>query len=207
VLAVLFFAPGVGDWGFRVTRAGWCQAGVLVMVTYLFACAVAHHTAILRAKTFADQKGIEVNRIGALPIPPSLLDWSDKIRSDNGVYGTEFDLRNPTPPAFQFVPDSPPDPYTALAFSLPEVTLFWQFARFPSIRSFADGGVYVVDLGETRVSNGHRRGPQPFTFRVVFDAQGKVLNEGWLTEGIGRTRIRQTLSPEATPQEPAGKTP
>jgi hypothetical protein len=177
------------------------------MVAYLFACAMAHHAALLRAKTFADQKGIEVNRMGALPIPPSLLDWSDKIRSDNGVYGAEFDLRNLKPPAFQFVPDSPPDPYIARAFTLPEVALFWQFARFPSIRSFADGGECVVDLGETRVSNGQRRGPQPFTFRVVFDARGSVLNEGLLTEGIGRTRIRQTLPPEAAPQEPAGKTP
>jgi membrane-bound metal-dependent hydrolase YbcI (DUF457 family) len=70
LLGALFFGPAKGGWGFRVTRAQWCQAGAFAALVYLFACSVAHHKAILRAKAFADQNHIEIARIGALPIPP-----------------------------------------------------------------------------------------------------------------------------------------
>ena len=206
LLAVLFFAPGAGGWGFRATRAAWCQAGTYAMLAYLFACALMHHTAFLRAKAFADQNHIVIERIGALPIPPSLLDWGDAVRSPEGVYKAQFDLRKSEPPEFQFFPDSPPDQFIARTFQLPDVALYWQFARFPSIRSFAENGYHVVELGENRFSDGRQRGPQPFTYRVVFDDAGNVLAEGWLTNGMLQRRMMELAKP-AKAAEGTKKTP
>jgi len=205
--AVLFFAPSAG-WGFRVTRAAWCQAGACAMVAYLVACALMHHAALLQAKAFADENHITIERIGALPIPPSLLDWGDAIRSPDGVYKAQFDQRAPKPPAFYFVPDSPPDPFIARAFQLPEVELCWNFTRFPSIRSFAESGYHIVDLGENRFSGGRSRGPQPFTYRVVFDEDGNVMEEGWLTNGmLQRSMMEMEMARPPRHAPPAKPTP
>jgi membrane-bound metal-dependent hydrolase YbcI (DUF457 family) len=206
LMAVLFFAPAARGWGFRVTRTAWCQAGTYAMLAYLFACALMHHTAFLRAKAFADQNHIVIERIGALPIPPSLLDWGDAVRSPEGVYKAQFDLRESEPVEFRFFPDSPPDQFIARAFQLPDVALYWQFARFPSIRSFIENGYHVVELGENRFSDGRQRGPQPFTYRVVFDDAGNVLEEGWLTNGMLQRSMMKMARP-AAPAEREKQTP
>jgi membrane-bound metal-dependent hydrolase YbcI (DUF457 family) len=190
VLAVLFFAPGIGGWGLQITRAGWCQAGVAVMAVYLLGCAWAHHAALLQVRAVAENAHITVDRIAALPIPPSLFDWGDAIRAADGIYEAQFDLRDKNPPTFRWVPDSPPDPFIARALHLPSVQLYWQFARFPSIRSFGRDGLHIVDLGENRFSGGRRRSPQPFTWEVVFDDSGNVLDQGWLMNGILQERVR-----------------
>jgi membrane-bound metal-dependent hydrolase YbcI (DUF457 family) len=201
IFAVLFFAPRAGGWGFPISRAAWCQAGTVAMTGYILACAVGHHAAILRAKAFADAHGIVAERMAALPIPPSFLDWGDAIRTGDGVYAAHFDLRQPPPPAFAFAPDSPPDLYIARAFQMPSVRLYWQFARFPSIHSYAAGGDHVVELGENRFSDG-RRGPQPFTYEVVFDQAGNLLGQGWLRNSMfsvpGASTPLQQLNPAAT---------
>ncbi|HET7841293.1 MAG TPA: metal-dependent hydrolase [Terriglobia bacterium] len=202
ILAGFIFLPAIKHWGFRVTRDQWCQAGTVAAVVYLLGCALAHHAAILRAKTFADGGHIEVRRLGALPIPPSLLDWGDAIRSPHGVYEAQFDLRAPGPPDFRFIPDSPPDRFISLAFEQPDVKLYWQFARFPSIYSFVEGRDHVIELGENRFSQGDRRSPQPFTYRVVFDAAGDLIEQGWLTNGVPNRRLRQMV-----PQPPAPPPP
>jgi membrane-bound metal-dependent hydrolase YbcI (DUF457 family) len=206
VLAVLFFAPAIRGWGLGVTRAAWCQAGTVAMVAYLFCCSVAHHEAILRVRAFADQNHIVAERLGALPIPPSFLDWGDAIRSPDGIYETQLDLRDPNPPQFTFTADSPPDPYIAKAFRMPDVELYWRFARFPTIRSFALDGDHVVQLGENRFSDGRRRAPQPFTFRVVFDSSGKLVREGWLTDGMLRRQMREMVPQPALPPKPPNNT-
>jgi hypothetical protein len=100
------------------------------------------------------------------------------------------------------VPDSPPDRYIADAFALPDVRLYWQFARFPSIRSFMEEGDHIVELGEKRFSDGQRRSPQPFTYRVVFDPAGNLIEQGWLTKGMPARRLRQMV-----PQPPAPPPP
>ncbi len=207
VLAALFFGPARGGWGFRVTRAQWSQAGAFAALVYLFACSVAHHEAILRAKAFADQNHIEITRIGALPIPPSWLDWGDAIRSPEGIFESQFDLRAAGPAVFNYIPDSPPNEYIARAFELPNVRLYWTFARFPSIHSFIDDGHPVVELGENRFQDGRRRGPQPFTYRVVFDHAGNVLEQGWLTNGMLQSRMRRMVPQQPAPGIPAKKTP
>jgi membrane-bound metal-dependent hydrolase YbcI (DUF457 family) len=191
IFALAFFMPAAGGFGFRVSRAAWCQAGIVVMVGYLLGCGFLHHAAYARAEKFAAQNHTAVDRMGALPIPPSFLDWDDAIRSHNGVYEAQFDIRNPQPPSFRFIADSPPDPFIARAFERPEVRLFWNFARFPSIVSFATHGEHVVEIGENRYSSPQRRGPQPFTYELVFDSAGNLTAEGWHTNGV----LRQNLQP------------
>jgi membrane-bound metal-dependent hydrolase YbcI (DUF457 family) len=195
VLAAVCFGPAVRGWGFRINRATWCQAGIALAVTYLLACALAHHAAMLRVKAFADQRHIAVERMGALPTPPSFLDWGGAIRTPDGLYEAHFDLREPKPPTFRFVPDSPPDSFIARALRLPEVKLYWQFARFPSIVSFGQDGHHIVEFGENRFTDRRRRSPQPFTYQLVFDPDGTLVAEGWLTSGAMRQQMRR-ISPE-----------
>ena len=197
IFAVLFFAPSLGGFGFRISRARWCQAGLVVMVAYLAGAGYFHHAAYARAEKFAARKDLAVDRMGALPIPPSFLDWDDAIRSHKGVYESQFDLRNRRPLDFRFIADSPPDQYIASAFQRPEVRLFWNFARFPSIVSFTVKGKHVVEIGENRYADGNRRGPQPFTYELIYDSAGTLLSEGWLRDGVLRQHL-QRVTPAST---------
>jgi membrane-bound metal-dependent hydrolase YbcI (DUF457 family) len=207
ILAVVLFAPAIRDWGYHVTQAGWCQFGVCLMIAYLLGCALAHHVAILRVKTFADQNHITVERMGALPIPPSLLDWGDAIRSPDGVFESEFDLRNTGPLVFRFIPDSPADTYIARALRYPNAKLFLGFSRFPSIVSFEDQqGRHIVQLGQNRFAD-KRRGPQPFTYQMVFDREGDLVDQGWLTEGMVQAQLRQLVPQPPLPAKTKTKAP
>ena len=185
VFAAVLFVPGmVADgWGFRVTRAAWCRMGLCVALLYVCACGVAHHTAMQSIVTFANDHHIDVERIGALPLAPSILDWGVGIRSTDGVYEAQFDLRHAGNVPVVFTSDSPSNTYTKRALTLPSVKLFWGFSRFPTVRSHTENGDHMVDIGENRFMN-QRRGPQPFTYRVVFDATGRVIEEGLLTDGM-----------------------
>ena len=203
--AALFFVPASGGPGSGITRGRWSQAGAFAALVYLFACSVAHHKAILQAKAFADRERIDVTRLGALPIPPSWLDWGEAVRSTNALYETQVDLRQAGAPVFNFIPDSPPDEYIARAFQLASVELYWNFARFPSVHSFQDGEEHVVQLGENRFQDNRRRGPQPFTYEVVFDRNDNLTQEGWLTNGMLQSRMRRMVPQPALPGAPAKK--
>ena len=201
LMAVLFFLPALGDWGFRVTRSSWCKAGTYAMIVYLFACGLAHHAAMQRVKDFASANKIQIDRIAALPLPPSLLDWGGVIRTVNGVYQARFDLRSPVPPDFHFASDSPPDRFIARALQVPEVQIFWQFARFPVIHSSTVGAEHIVDIGENRFVNTRRNKPQPFTYRLIFDHSGDLLEQGWQSDGMF-LRHMQKLSPRRNGETP-----
>ncbi len=201
LIAALFFLPALGAWGFRVTRASWCQAGTYAMIAYLLACGAAHHAAMQRVKAFASANNVSVDRMGALPLPPSFLDWGGIIRSTDGVYQARFDLRNSSPPDFHFAADSPPDRFIACALQLPEVLLFWNFSRFPVIRSSVDGDYHIVDIGENRFVNTRHKGPQPFTYRLVFDNSVNLIEEGWQADGMFLRRM-QKLSPQRSGETP-----
>jgi membrane-bound metal-dependent hydrolase YbcI (DUF457 family) len=202
IMAALFFLPAGRGWGFRVSRATWCQAGSAVMLAYLFACAVAHHSAVDRVKDFAAANHIPIVRMGAMPVPPSLLGWGGEIRTPDGVYQTHFDLRDSGPPAFSFFADSPPDQFTTRALLLPEVQLYWQFARFPVIRTSFDGSHHIVRFGEHRFVSPHADNPPPFTYEVIFDAAGNVVEQGWLSSAAQRRTMMETR-----PKSGDGKTP
>ncbi|MGA8145721.1 MAG: metal-dependent hydrolase [Candidatus Acidiferrales bacterium] len=184
VLAGLFFVPSIGGWGFRLKRSTWCRLGTYAMVLYIANCWLAHHLVMQRVKAFAAENHIQADRMAALPLPPSWLSWGGIIRSSNGVFQSRVDIRHLGAQPFQFFPDSPADKYIAAALELPEVKLYWSFARFPVIRSSAEGDLHVVEFGENRFVNPKRRRPQPFTYLVVFDSDGKVVEEGWEESGL-----------------------
>ncbi len=189
IMAALFFVPAIRGAGFRVTTAHWCQAGFVVMLAYLFACSVAHHSALLRTKSFASANNIPIDRIAALPLPPSLLDWGGVIRTTDGVYQSRFDLRDSAAPTFAFSADSPPNDFVARALLLPEVQLYWSFARFPVIRTSSEGGRHYVDFNEHRFITRNRPGPAPFSYRVVFNDTGDPIEEGWQADGMDVRRL------------------
>lgn len=184
IAALLFFAPASGDWGFTIPRARWCQAGVIVTLLYVAACGSAHHQAMRRVQEFAEENHIKVDRIGALPVPPSVLDWGDAIRTRNGVYSSRYDFRQTRPAAFAFTADSPSDPFVVRALELPEVHVYWNFARFPVIRTMKRGTEHVVSFSENRFVERRKDEPQPFTYSVVFDGAGHVVDEGWMRNGM-----------------------
>lgn len=184
IAAILFFGPAIRDWGFGVSRAAWCQAGVIAMVAYIGGCAFAHHEAMSRVEKFAAVNHIQVVRIGALPVPPSLLDWGDAIRTKDGVYSSRYDLRQANPQPFRFAADSPGDAFTARALELPEVHLYWNFARFPVIQTLTWRNGQIVVFGENRFVERRKGQPQPFTYGVVFDDAGQVVSEGWVRNGM-----------------------
>jgi len=191
IFAVLVFLPSAGGRGFRIARSAWCRAGVCGTVAYLVACGLAHHAAIQRVQNFAAENHIAVDRLAALPLPPSLFSWGGAIRTPDGVYQSRFDLRNPLPPLFRFSQDSPPDSFIARAMKLPEVQLYWSFARFPVIRSTFENGSHVVEFGENRFVSRRAQGPKPFTYEVVFDASGKAMEEGWESNGLSLRQLRK----------------
>ena len=193
ILAVLFFSPLYRGAGFGITTAEWCRAGTGLTLVYLFFCTLAHHTAFARARAFAVSHNIPVERIAALPLPPSLLDWGGVIRSLDGVYQSRFDLRSNSVPQFWFRPDSPPDVFIARAFQLPEVQTYWTFARFPVIRSFAADGQHFVDFNENRFITRRTKGPAPFSYRVIFDNTGNPIEEGWQADGMDVRRMIKIL--------------
>jgi len=189
IIGALFYLPAFRGVGFRVSAAHWCQAGVVVMLAYLFACSVAHHAALLRTRNFATMNHIPIDRIAALPLPPSLLDWGGVIRTTDGVYQSRFDLRDPAAPVFAFSADSPPNEYVARALLLPEVQLYWSFARFPVIRTSSELGRHYVDFNEHRFITRNRQGPAPFSYRVVFNEAGEPIEEGWQADGMDVRRL------------------
>jgi membrane-bound metal-dependent hydrolase YbcI (DUF457 family) len=189
MIAALFFLPALRDVGFRISAAHWCQAGCTVALAYLFLCSVAHHTALLRTRSYAAANHIPVDRIAALPLPPSLLDWGGVIRTTDGVYQSRFDLRDSAAPAFALSADSPPNEYVARALLLPEVQLYWSFARFPVIRTSDEPGRHYVDFNEHRFITRNRRGPAPFSYRVVFNDAGEPIEEGWQADGMDVRRL------------------
>jgi membrane-bound metal-dependent hydrolase YbcI (DUF457 family) len=189
IIGALFFLPAFRNVGFRVGTTHWCQAGFVVMLAYLFACSVAHHAALTRTRNFAAANHIPIDRIAALPLPPSLLDWGGVIRTTDGVYQSRFDLRDPAEPVFAFSADSPPNEYVARALLLPEVQLYWSFARFPVIRSSSERGRHYVDFNEHRFITRNRQGPAPFSYRVVFNDAGEPIEEGWQADGMDVRRL------------------
>jgi hypothetical protein len=79
--------------------------------------------------------------------------------------------------------------------ALPEVRLYWDFARFPVIRSSSDSGLHFVDFNENRfIARPHPdHGPTPFSYRVVFNDTGDVVEEGWQADGINVRRMMKIL--------------
>jgi membrane-bound metal-dependent hydrolase YbcI (DUF457 family) len=197
LLAAFFFLPARGGWGFGVLRSSWCRAGVYAAVVYIMACGMTHHAALKRVRAFAAENHIAVERLGALPLPPSLLNWNGLIRSPNGVYEARFDVRDPGPPEFRFAADPPLNRYVEAARELPNVKTYLWFARFPTIQYSRNDDWEIVDFRDLRFLGPRPRRATPFTFRVILNPEGKLIDEGWMGESfiLPRQGIRTEHAP------------
>ncbi|MGH9776283.1 MAG: metal-dependent hydrolase [Candidatus Acidiferrales bacterium] len=194
-IAALFFLSGKTSEDPRAVRAHWSRRGVLAMCVYFIAYGAAHHAALNRVETFVRERHLNAARVAAIPVPPTLLSWNGMVLTDEGVYQSRFDLRHAAGD-FEMIPSSPPDAFIARARELPDVQTYFWFARFPVIRSFAEGDHHVVEFPDLRFFNRRGRRPTGFTFRVIFDSAGNPAEEEWAEGALG-VRWKKSLAPEA----------
>lgn len=182
IFAALFFLPIRHRDGAAFSRATWCRAGFALSCAYILATGIAHHAAISRVRAFAAQNRISAQKIGAMPLPLSLLRWNGLILTRTGVYQSAFSLGGP-PAAFKFWPSSPSNRFTQEALMLEPVRTYLWYARFPVTHFTAAGGEYFVSYADMRYFTGENQ-PMPFTFYVSFDSDGEMLKYGWVrTQG------------------------
>lgn len=188
IFATLFFLPARNGWGVRFGRARWCRAGFFAACAYILACGFAHHAVMTRVRAFASSHNLAVEKFGALPLPPSLLDWNGLIETADGVYQSDFSLLASAAPEFLFFANSSPNRYTREAARLEAVRTYLWYARFPVINFTKMDGVNVVEYVDLRYYTGVGH-PMPFAFCVYFDSQGKIIG----------TPGRIQWSPQVTP--------
>src|SRR5262249_53105099 len=134
--------------------------------------------------------------LGALPFPPSLLNWDGLVRTQRGVYEMKIDLTaknpfaaaSPKQPAdstaaaveYKYSPDTPQNIWIAQAQQLPEVQKVLWFARFPVTRFRMENGEPIVEISDLRFPRMRPDRPGGFTYQVRFDSNGTVIFKGWL---------------------------
>jgi membrane-bound metal-dependent hydrolase YbcI (DUF457 family) len=182
LLAALFLLPALGGKGLRVRYATWNRAGLAVAILYLATAFYAHRTALERVEKFAALFHLQVDSLGALPLPPSLWHWDGLVNTSHGVYEVRLDLSARADLAsieHRYYPDAIPNQYIDAAKRLPEVqTVLW-FSRFPVTRFHKEGNVAVVEFFDARFSSLRRDRPTSFVYRVRVDESGQVISKGW----------------------------
>jgi membrane-bound metal-dependent hydrolase YbcI (DUF457 family) len=193
LFTALFLLPALRGWGHQIRSATWNRAGLLAAVCYLIATLFAHHVALQRIEKFSALEHLEVESIGALPLPPSLWRWDGLVRTPRGVYEMRMDLSdaaamsalNSGAPAgerqleYSYYPDAFGNPYIEAARRLPEVQKIFWFSRFPVTRFRQEGRDAIVEISDLRFPKARRDRPTSFTYRVRFAAEGNVLSKGW----------------------------
>jgi membrane-bound metal-dependent hydrolase YbcI (DUF457 family) len=190
LFAVLFLFPAVRGWGLPLCYETWSRAGLALAIAYLLAATIAHHEAFGRVKQFVAQEKIQVQAIGALPLPPSLWRWDGLVRAPRGVYQIHIDLSEElfthgNPPHGEvlehtYYPDAFPNEFIEEARRLPEVQKVLWFARFPVTRYHKEGSNAIVEFSDLRFPQIRRDRPASFTYQVRFSADGQVVSQGWL---------------------------
>lgn len=188
ILAAAFLLPLVRQGGLRIPYAGWNRAGFAAALVYLGLAFFAHRVALERIRKFAEADQLQVQSIGALPLPPSLWHWDGLVRAPRGVYELRMDLSEGAVQAgellaleHRYYPDAPTNSFIEAARRLPEVQKVLWFARFPVTRFHQEGEVAVVEISDLRFRRESSRQPPGFTYRVWFARDGRVLSQGWAT--------------------------
>jgi len=188
IFAALFLFPALLEWGAKVRHGNWNRAGFAAALIYVACTVYAHHVALSRIQKFAELDRLQVESIGALPLPPSLWHWDGLVRTERGVYELPMDLADK--PAndrqllaleHRYYPDAPPNSYIEVAKRLPEVQKVLWFSRFPVMRFHKEGDVAVVEISDIRFAPMRRDRPAAFTYRVRLGSAGNVLSQGWAT--------------------------
>jgi len=194
LFTALFLLPAVRGWGLRVAYANWNRTGLVLAVGYLVAATFAHHVAFGRVQRFAAQENLQVEAIGALPLPPSLWRWDGLVSAPRGVYEMRMDLSEglfqksvpeggysgPKVIEHTYYPDALPNPWIEEARRLPEVQKVLWFARFPVTRFHMEGDEAVVEFSDMRFPHIRPDRPASFTYRVRFSSSRSVIAQGWV---------------------------
>jgi membrane-bound metal-dependent hydrolase YbcI (DUF457 family) len=194
VLAIIFLLPGIRLWGLRVKRAAWNFGGLVAAAGYIVLAIWFHQAALARVQKFAAVEQLDVQVIGALPMPPSPWHWDGLVRAARGVYETRIDLGGVSdtvqaaaadpglPLEYRYYPDAPSNAYIEAAKRLPAVqTVLW-FARFPVTRFHKEGSDAIVEISDLRFPHLRPDRPASFTYRVRFAVAGNVLEQGWVKD-------------------------
>jgi membrane-bound metal-dependent hydrolase YbcI (DUF457 family) len=188
VFAAIFLLPALRGWGLKIPHDKWNRAGFAAALAYVALTFVAHRAALARIHKFAELDHLQVEAIGALPLPPSLWRWDGLVRSERGVYELRMDLSDKAASygellalEHRYYPDAPPNSYIETAKRLPEVQKVLWFARFPVTRFHKEGDDAVVEISDLRFPRTRPGRPASFTYRVRFAADGNVLSQGWVT--------------------------
>jgi membrane-bound metal-dependent hydrolase YbcI (DUF457 family) len=189
LFTVLFLFPALGGWGSKIRHDTWNRAGFAAALMYVALAVVAHHAAFARIQKFAELDHLDVQSIGALPLPPSLWRWDGLVRAPRGVYELRMDLsEKPSGDAgvlaqeHTYFPDAFPNSYIEAAQHLPEVQKVMWFARFPVTRFHKEGEEAIVEISDLRFPRTRPGRPASFTYRVRFTSDGNVLSKGWVTQ-------------------------
>jgi len=197
VLSIFFLLPASRGMGLRVRYATWNRVGLAVACAYVGLTFFAHRAALEQVKKFAGEFQLQVESLGALPLPPSLWHWDGLINTPRGVYEVRFDLsdalfgKNATPAAggselapleHRYYPDAAPNSYIEAARRLPEVQKVFWFARFPVTRFHKEGKEAVVEISDMRFAQLGKDRARAFTFAVRMDEGGSVISQGWVRE-------------------------
>jgi membrane-bound metal-dependent hydrolase YbcI (DUF457 family) len=192
--SLLFLLPAFRGWGARIKAGAWSRAGFVAACAYLGLALYAHHAALDRVRKFVVIEHIQPEAIGALPFPPSILNWDGLVRTSRGVYEMRMDLSKKAPfdesasPAsansavpieYKYFPDAPQNSWIMRAKELPDVQKVFWFARFPVTQFHLENGAPVVEISDLRFPKIRPDRPSGFTYRVRFDSTGRVLSQGW----------------------------
>src|SRR6266699_1912102 len=188
ILVALFLLPPLLGWGAKISHNKWNRAGLAAAAVYVACAFYAHHVAFSRIQKFAELDHLQVESIGALPLPPSLWHWDGLVRTARGVYELRMDLAGkPVNDGellaleHHYYPDAPPNSYIEIATRLPEVQKVLWFSRFPVTRFHKEGDVAVVEISDIRFVQTRRDHPPSSMYRVRFGTDGSVLSQGWAT--------------------------
>jgi membrane-bound metal-dependent hydrolase YbcI (DUF457 family) len=188
VITAIFLLPAPRSWGLKVKYGAWNRAGFAAALVYVALTFFAHRAALARIEKFAALDHLQVESIGALPLPPSLWHWDGLVRTQRGVYELRLDLSDKTTRdgnvlalEHRYFPDAPPNSYIEAARRLPEVQKVLWFARFPVTRFHKEGEEAVVEVSDLRFARMVSSRPSAFTYLVRFDGNGNVVSQGWAT--------------------------
>jgi hypothetical protein len=185
LLAAFILLPATGGKGLRIRYVTWNRAGLAAAVIYIVAAVYAHRVALKRVQEFTSLFHLQVESVGALPLPPSIWHWDGLVNTPHGVYEVRFDLSEPSPLAsieHRYYPDAIPNEYIDAARRLPEVqTVLW-FARFPVTRFHKEGTDAIVEISDARFPQVRKDRPASFTYRIRMDESAKVLSQGWVRD-------------------------
>ena len=186
IFTALFLLPALQGWGIKIKHDNWNRAGFIASLVYVALALFAHHLAFARIQKFAEVDHLQVQSIGALPLPPSLWHWDGLVRTPRGVYELRMDVSEKSASEtdllaheHHYYPDAYPNSYIDAARLLPEVQKVMWFSRFPVTRFHKEGDVAVVEISDIRFVQTRRDRPAGFTYRVRFDINGNVLSKGW----------------------------